>query len=172
VSELSSNAVLVDGLWFCVPKIVMDKVSFDESTFSGFHCYDLDICLQIIELNYEVRIVYDINIEHFSIGKRDAKWLRGIFTLYAKWKKILPIQTTEISNSQRSLANFLNAVELMEQIELNGLGINYKIKVWWYYLCSNPLTSQRNWIYFFRLINEKTYMAVKKATLRLVKSIV
>ena len=143
----SASAVLVDGLWFCVSKIVMDKVQFDEKTFSGFHCYDADICMQIHKLNYEVRIVFDISVEHFSLGTRNSIWLRNIFMFYKKWKKDLPILAVQLSKYKISEANYLNARELIEQIQINDFGRINILKVLLSYIRINPPLNRRNYRY-------------------------
>lgn len=140
----SLNAVLVDGLWFCISKSVMERVRFDDMTFSGFHCYDSDISLQILHLNYEARIVFDIKIEHFSLGVRNRIWLENMFVLFNKWKRYLPISVVELSKYKISESNFLNAKELIEQIKINNLGRMFIVKVWFYYIQLNFPINRRN----------------------------
>ncbi len=129
--EKSSQAVIVDGLWFCIPRAIIKHVKFDESTFSGFHCYDADICLQIKKLDYDIRIVFDITIEHFSSGSRDILWLKNNLSLYNKWKKELPKGTVKLSKSEIRKAH--NATELINQRKKYKLGVYLTIKVWYYY---------------------------------------
>lgn len=150
----SHNAVMLDGLWLCIPQKVMSLISFDEKTYSGFHCYDSDICLQIKKLNYEVRIVDDIEIEHLSVGKRDKSWLINIFIFYNKWKKELPKSVINVSKSLISQNNFFNAKQILEEIKTNNLGIIYSLKIWKYYLRCNPIINKRNWIYFLVLVKK------------------
>ena len=127
--ESSHSAVMLDGLWLCIPQKVMNLISFDEKTYSGFHCYDSDICLQIKRLNYEVRIVDDIEIEHFSVGKRNKLWLIDIFIFYNKWKEELPKSVINVSESLISQNNFFNARQILEEIRINKLGIIYFFKI-------------------------------------------
>lgn len=89
----SIEAVMVDGLWMCVRKNLFDKglIRFDDKTFIGFHCYDADICLQIIQAGYEVRVAYDILIEHKSLGTPDLYYFSQLDLLYAKWINFLPL---------------------------------------------------------------------------------
>jgi GT2 family glycosyltransferase len=88
--DLSIEAVVVDGLWFCIPKSVFNLLSFDEHTFSGFHCYDLDICMQIRKEGFHVRIISDILIEHFSLGGFNQDWVKNTLLFFEKWKEQLP----------------------------------------------------------------------------------
>ncbi len=89
-SMKSIEAVAVDGMWFCMRKEIFDIVSFDEIRFNGFHCYDLDICLQVRKHNYKVIIISDILIEHFSRGHFTMEWVKQTELLYDKWKDMLP----------------------------------------------------------------------------------
>jgi len=88
--DFSIEAVVVDGLWFCIPKSLFNLLSFDEYTFSGFHCYDLDICLQIRKVGFQVRIISDILIEHFSTGGFNQDWVKSTLLFFNKWKEQLP----------------------------------------------------------------------------------
>jgi len=75
----SIQAAVVDGLWFCASKKLMQQIRFDDKTFSGFHAYDMDICTQANNKKFEVRIVFDIYLEHFSLGNLDENWIKNIF---------------------------------------------------------------------------------------------
>lgn len=158
----TKEAICLDGCWLCIPSKLFLKIRFDEFTFSGFHCYDTDICLQIVNLNYKVNIIFDIDIEHFSLGQRNHDWLNNIFLLYHKWKKKLPLNSIKLSKFEISKANFLNAKELIEQISFNKFGEMIKLRIWIYYLKANPPNSKVNILLLFRLINEKLYLFLKK----------
>jgi hypothetical protein len=92
VSDKSISVAAVDGLWFCISKSLFEKIRFDDITFKGFHCYDLDICMQIQQLNYDVRVVFDILIEHYSGGNHDLNLVLGRELFYNKWKSSFPIK--------------------------------------------------------------------------------
>jgi hypothetical protein len=153
--ESSISAVIVDGLWMCCAKSVFNQARFDDSTFSGFHCYDSDICLQIKKLNYDVRIVFDIVNEHFSLGKLDKVWLDNIFRFYNKWANELPIRSIKLTKSEISQAHYRNAKELFEQIRINKFGILSTIKTWFYYMRCNPPINKMNIVLLMKLFNEK-----------------
>jgi len=132
----------------------MRKIYFDEKTFKGFHCYDSDICLQIKNLNYDVKVIKDVLINHISNGCRDDAWLKSVFILCEKWDSFLPISSCSISSSSISHANYTNAKEILELLKIYKIGIKYKFKLWQLYLISNPLINKRNWIYFLVLIKK------------------
>jgi len=66
--EESKEGAAVDGLWFCIKRELFDIIRFDDKTFNGFHCYDVDTCMQVIDAGYQVRVLRDVRIEHKSGG--------------------------------------------------------------------------------------------------------
>jgi len=108
--KLSIEGVVVDGLWFCIPKSMFSLVSFDELTFKGFHCYDLDICLQIRNAGFQVYIISDILIEHFSSGSFTTDWVKNTVLFFEKWKDQLPqVAGVELSSEEMTVRNDLVA---------------------------------------------------------------
>lgn len=102
--QTSIRAVAVDGMWFCIPKSIFKSVLFDERTFTGYHCYDLDICLQIIKNGMHVHIVSDIILEHASCGDWTPEWSKNSLLLFEKWENSLPqIAGAQISNYEISI---------------------------------------------------------------------
>jgi hypothetical protein len=99
--EEVSNVVLLDGAWFCISKSLFEKVTFDTATFTGFHCYDSDISLQVLEYK-RVVVVYNILLEHFSAGSINKDWAKSAELLADKWQEKLPVikrvQDKEIVN--------------------------------------------------------------------------
>lgn len=89
----SIEAVVVDGLWMCIRRSLFEDglIRFDDIVFSGFHCYDSDICMQVISSGYEVRVVFDILIEHMSVGCADLNYYSTLDLWYNKWKNVLPV---------------------------------------------------------------------------------
>ncbi len=89
------DAVAVDGLCFFVRRDLFDVIRFDDTTFSGFHLYDMDICMQILQNDYKVCIVRDVLIEHYwseeSMNTGMEVFYANLDLFYAKWKDNLPI---------------------------------------------------------------------------------
>lgn len=97
----SIEVAIVDGLWFCLPKSLFKSLAFDVNTFTGFHCYDLDICMQVLNLGLDVRVAFDILIEHFSFGNLDYKLNKENKLFYKKWKNDLPVvKGIDLSDSE------------------------------------------------------------------------
>lgn len=86
-----TDVVAVDGFWFCVKYEIFEKIRFDDQTFSGFHAYDIDICMQIHLIGKRVCVIDDVKIEHFSFGTPDDRWLHSMILFQKKWKQYLPI---------------------------------------------------------------------------------
>ncbi len=95
-NETVSRVACVDGLWLCTPKKIALETGFDESTFRGFHCYDLDYSLSVRQ-KYDVGVTYDLQIEHFSEGSPDRSWISDTIKLHRKWRAVLPAMIGEIS---------------------------------------------------------------------------
>ncbi|MBQ8704666.1 MAG: hypothetical protein IJ524_09905 [Bacteroidales bacterium] len=86
-----TQVVTVDGLWMCIRKELFKTVKFDEINFHGFHCYDSDICMQIINSNYEIIVTYQILIQHKANVELDISYYNAIETWHRKWTNHLPI---------------------------------------------------------------------------------
>lgn len=85
------DAVAVDGFWFSIKRNLFDKIKFDEKLFKGFHFYEMDICMQVLTAGFSVKIIMDIEIEHFSYGNGDKIFDKARTVFFRKWKKKLPI---------------------------------------------------------------------------------
>ncbi len=118
-NPLIAEAVVMDGVWFCIRKSLFLSISFDEITFKGFHCYDMDVSLQIRNSGFSIFIVTDILIEHFSIGSSSIDWINDTIRLYNKWKHSLP-QIAGVSLSDN---------EIIERTELATIIFDLKKEV-------------------------------------------
>lgn len=100
--ETIVEAIAVDGIWFCIRRNLFEKIRFDDRTFSGWHYYDMDICLQVREIGYKVGIVSDITIEHTSWGTWNKAWIESAKKFYNKWQHTLP-QIAGVEMSEREI---------------------------------------------------------------------
>lgn len=82
--------VLLDGVFLAMRKDLFDVVKFDE-TFAGFHGYDFDISAQAVIAGFSNYVVYDILLEHFSEGNRDASYYNNLTNIHKKWENKLPL---------------------------------------------------------------------------------
>ena len=86
-----TDAVAVDGLWFSMTRLNAYQIKFDEETYNSFHCYDIDVCMQIINNNKRVVVIPNILIEHYSMGNVRKSYFQQLQIFYNKWQKHLPI---------------------------------------------------------------------------------
>ena len=91
-SKPFEEVAAVDGLWLCIPARLFKNgtLKWDIETFHGFHCYDMDMCYQVVSKGLKVMVARDIRIEHFSYGNMDAVYCEQSQLLYDKWHKELP----------------------------------------------------------------------------------
>lgn len=87
----------VDGFCFFIRKCLFDRIAFDEKTYKGFHLYDMDICMQVINTGYKVCVVRDVLAEHCwseskQFTKQGAELFEQNLALFSKkWSNCLPI---------------------------------------------------------------------------------
>jgi len=96
------KVVTVDGMWFCTTKEVVNRIGFDADTFKGFHCYDLDFCLNAGQF-YDVVVTFEVLMEHFSEGGYNRDWFLETLKLHQKWEHILPRMLGELSGKNIQL---------------------------------------------------------------------
>ena len=95
--EVLIETVAVDGFCFFVRKALFDRIFFDDKTYNGFHMYDMDICMQVIEAGYKVCVCRSVLPEHcWSENKQFSKRGGDLFfynlELFSeKWHCRLPI---------------------------------------------------------------------------------
>ncbi len=91
------DVVAVDGFCFFARKSLFEQIVFDEKTFQGFHLYDMDICMQVIQSGYKVCVCRDVLAEHaWSESKQFSKQGAGLFMenlehFTKKWRGTLPV---------------------------------------------------------------------------------
>ena len=133
------EVVAVDGLWMCIPAQLFreNKLKWDADTFHGFHCYDMDICYQVIKNSKKVIVVRDILIEHQSQGNTDVVYCEQNQQLYEKWidsfpivrgRKMSPIEVEERTKMVMYIrGNLLLANRIQAQYDQLRLSKAYRI---------------------------------------------
>ena len=104
---------------------IMNQTYFDDTTFSGFHYYDMDISLQIQQKGYTLLSVYDISIQHSS-GKLDTTWLSNALLLQKKWGNKLPIFTEKLPYFKEVTIEYAVLEEYIRSMKKNGIS-SFKI---------------------------------------------
>lgn len=90
-TDATAEVASIDGLWMCIRKNLFDTIRFDDKTFSGFHCYDSDICMQILLANYKIKVTFAIDILHKGKGNLNEQYYHDLILWHEKWKDYLPI---------------------------------------------------------------------------------
>lgn len=85
------QVVAVDGMWFCIPQKMFNQISFDDKTFTDFHFYDMDICMQINILRKKIIIARDLIIYHYCNPQYNTIFYDNMKKFYNKWNNYLPI---------------------------------------------------------------------------------
>ncbi len=109
----------VDGIWMCIRKSLFDIIRFDDISFDGFHCYDSDICMQILQTGYDIGIAFGIAVEHSKRGCQDTSYFKNIRIWHNKWEKYLPIaRGKQYSDEDIEIRTYLvkQIVDLEEQV--------------------------------------------------------
>lgn len=131
ISSASIKVVVLDGLWFCIPKRLFDCISFDQNLFNDFHFYDLDISLQVFSAGYEVHVIYDILVEHISESTLDVEWIESCKRFYKKWRNVLPLSTVKLNQQQKKIIEFENLRHLLNILKSNHYLFNGVMHLPW-----------------------------------------
>lgn len=123
--EVVSEVVVLDGLFFCIPKRLFERISFDES-YGGFHFYDIDISMQIKQLGYRNLCVYDILIEHISRANLSKEWILASRKFFTKWRRSLPVATYGYDRIVRKKMEENNLQTMLNILSANQISVfNY-----------------------------------------------
>ena len=76
----------VDGCCMFIHKRIFERGIRFDNNLQGYHFYDTDICLQLLEKGYRVSTI-DVTVKHFSEGRPPKNFndLRNVF--FQKWNK-------------------------------------------------------------------------------------
>lgn len=88
------DVVAVDGLFFAIRKDLFNRIRFDDSTFDGFHFYDLDICMQVRK-THRLIVTWDILVKHLSGGAFNEIWKQYALRFFQKYRSELPATCTQ-----------------------------------------------------------------------------
>ncbi len=110
----------IDGLWMCIRRSLFDTIRFDDKTFSGFHCYDSDICMQILTAGYRIMMTYDIDIVHDSHGTYNEQFFKNIELWHKKWHTFLPVVRGIDLSKREQQTHQRYAIELMERLHIEA----------------------------------------------------
>jgi len=108
------NIQAIDGLFMATRRSVFPAISFDSTTFDGFHHYDLDFSYSAFRAGLKLAVVNDICVLHASGGNYDEVWQRYARKFQEKWFAGRPIQQPRLFRwAAADAANFQEALEIM-----------------------------------------------------------
>lgn len=81
----------LDGCFIVIKRELFSVIEWDAKTYGGFHIYDMDICMQVLQTGYKICVEPSIIIEHQSFGNATKEWYDSLLCFYAKWQDQLPI---------------------------------------------------------------------------------
>jgi hypothetical protein len=82
------DLVAIDGLCFFIRgSLLIDGLRFDNDTYDGFHFYDIDTCISVLERGFKIACA-DILVQHKSIGdvSKNKSWYDSRDKFVSKWK--------------------------------------------------------------------------------------
>jgi len=129
-NEKYSNVVVVDGVWFCTKKEIVEAHNFDEETFKQFHCYDLDFSLQVQQTHRAV-VTFQVLLEHFSEGNYSKTWIEETLKLHEKWAADLPIDVEGLSKKEILFAEKHSFKFFLKQMKISGYKKEAIFRVFW-----------------------------------------
>ncbi|RZK11395.1 MAG: hypothetical protein EOO46_06940, partial [Flavobacterium sp.] len=88
--EKQSEVCMLDGLFIASTKKAWEETRFSDDYLKGFHGYDIDFSLKNF-LKGKVLVVYDILIEHSSLGTFSKSWIDTQLLVTKRWRKRLPL---------------------------------------------------------------------------------
>lgn len=83
-AKIVGEMVAMDGLFLAFRREVAGRVGWDEQTFRGFHCYDVDTTFRAYRMGYRLGVACDIPIIHRSGGSFGQEWMDAARAFVAK----------------------------------------------------------------------------------------
>jgi len=68
------NIQAMDGLFLAFRRDVVEKLQWDAKTFTGWHCYDIDMVFRAHLAGYRIAVACDLSILHASNGEYGNAW--------------------------------------------------------------------------------------------------
>ncbi|MGH8700797.1 MAG: glycosyltransferase [Burkholderiales bacterium] len=72
--RLVRHAQVLDGFFFATRRTVFERLRFDESTFDGWHFYDIDFTYSAFRAGLRLGIRTDMLLWHDSTASPDERW--------------------------------------------------------------------------------------------------
>lgn len=80
----------LDGVFLCAARRLIERLQFDESTFGGFHLYDLDFSFRAYRAGFRLAVINDVPMIHASMGEFGDRWAEDAERFIRKHGDALP----------------------------------------------------------------------------------
>jgi GT2 family glycosyltransferase len=64
----------LDGIFLCCRREVVERVPFDQTTFTGYHMYDMDFTYRAYRAGYRLSVCADLDAVHAAVSSYDEAW--------------------------------------------------------------------------------------------------
>lgn len=89
------DVVACDGFCMFIRSDLFNRIAWDTKTYQGFHMYDMDICMQTLQIGFRVCVCRDIVVNHFWKENTSVECLNSFnnnLVLFShKWHSLFPI---------------------------------------------------------------------------------
>lgn len=113
--RLVLGAQALDGLFFAVRRPVLERVRFDESTFDGWHFYDIDFTFSAFLAGFRLGIRTDMLMWHYSSGSFDEHWMHYARQFLAKHRSRLTAQNGGVEPPMVGVAQMVGVEVISEE---------------------------------------------------------
>ena len=110
-----TEVAVIDGVWMCMRRELFATIRFDDRRFGGFHLYDTDISMQIVQTGRRLFVTADVLLEHRSEGNFSAAYADSVETFMQKWAHLLPCRRGGDSHEQETEEKDLAARRRMDE---------------------------------------------------------
>ncbi|MBD2700674.1 hypothetical protein IC229_08505 [Spirosoma sp. BT702] len=143
------QVVSIDGCFMFTHEKIVNEISFDQTSFTNFHCYDIDFSLQVNK-RYKVIVDFNILLSHVSAGSYDKLWFFETIKLHNKWKKELPCSVTSTNNLEKAKEEEAAFYGIVNAICINKINF-YQIFKIYFSLNYLNLVGIKNWMRTLRI---------------------
>lgn len=131
--DLGEDVVAVDGLFLASKKTLFDDgtLYWDETSYDGFHFYDMDISMQVLKAGLKIRLVGGLLIQHNSHSVYNESFYQNYKIFYTKWSHFLPVNSGTLSQDLAQTA-YVNILDSNVQMGIQLYRRNKIMKYWPY----------------------------------------
>lgn len=165
--EFYSEVCVLDGLFIASTKKAWEETKFSEDYLKGFHGYDIDFSLKNFFLGKNI-VIYNILIEHFSLGSFSKEWVDTQIELINLWESKLPAHISSATKKDIKIINRLS----VEQLMIIMVSVKYNLFIegklfllqlmyspfskWNFYLIIRRVLTKKGWDLFKTVFTKKT----------------